>query len=52
MQTADTGATFPACPMIARTVQIGGETKAELLVRLAQNGVEINEDAAADWQRS
>lgn len=31
--------------MIARTVQIGGETKAELLARLAQNGVELNEAA-------
>ncbi len=31
--------------MIARTVQIGGETKAELQARLAQNGVELNEAA-------
>ncbi len=45
MQPADSAATFPACPAITRTVQIGGETKAELLVRLAQNGVELNEAA-------
>ena len=31
--------------MIARTIQIGGETKAELLARLARNGVELNEAA-------
>jgi hypothetical protein len=31
--------------MIARNIQIGGETKAELLARLAQNGVELNEAA-------
>jgi hypothetical protein len=31
--------------MIARTVQFGGETKSELLARLTQNGVELNESA-------
>lgn len=45
MQTTDTAATYPACPAIARTVQIGGETKTELLARLAHNGVELNEAA-------
>ncbi|MGH7867541.1 MAG: helicase [Candidatus Dormibacteraceae bacterium] len=29
--------------MVARTVQIGGETKEELLARLVRNGVQINE---------
>lgn len=38
-------ATYPDCSVVARTVQFGGETKAELLVRLAQNGVELNEAA-------
>ena len=45
MQTADSPAIYPACPVITRTVQIGGETKADLLMRLAQNGVELNEAA-------
>ena len=40
---SDGAATYPACPVVARTVQIGGQTKAELLERLAQNGVAINE---------
>ena len=31
--------------MTTRTVQIGGQSKAELLDRLAQNGVELNEAA-------
>jgi hypothetical protein len=43
MQTADKAAVYPACPVITRIVQIGGVTKAQLLVRLAQNGVELNE---------
>lgn len=43
MPIADRFAIYPACPMIARAVRIGGETKAELLARLARNGVEINE---------
>ena len=42
---ADNAATYPGCPVIARTVQIGGETKAELMARLVQNGVELNESA-------
>jgi hypothetical protein len=45
MQTADSAATYPGCGMITRNIQIGGETKAELLARLAQNGVELNEAA-------
>ncbi len=45
MQTADSAPIYPGCPVIARTVQIGGETKAELLARLAQSGVELNEAA-------
>ena len=45
MQTVDSAETYPGCPVIARTVQIGGETKAELLARLAQNEVELNEAA-------
>lgn len=44
-QTADSAALYPGCPVIARTVQIGGATKAELLARLAHNGVELNEAA-------
>ena len=47
MQTVDSRATYPHCPVIPRTVQIGGETKAQLLVRLAQKGVELNEAARA-----
>jgi hypothetical protein len=43
MRTADRAAIYPACPVISRTVQIGGQTKVELLELLAQNGVEINE---------
>ena len=43
MRTTDSAATYPACLVVARTVQIGGLTKAELLERLAQNGVAINE---------
>jgi hypothetical protein len=42
MRPADSTVTYPACPVIARTVQIGGQTKAQLLERLARNGVEIN----------
>ena len=45
MQTIDSAETYPGCPVIARTVQIGGETKSELLARLAQRGVELNEYA-------
>jgi hypothetical protein len=45
METPDSAATYPACPVIARTVQIGGQTKAELLELLAHNGVELNEAA-------
>jgi hypothetical protein len=45
MRTADSGAAYPGCPVIARTVQIGGQTKPQLLERLAQNGVELNEAA-------
>lgn len=44
-QTAGTAETNPSCPVIARTVQIGGESKTELLARLVQNGVELNEAA-------
>ena len=43
MRSADSVAIYPACPGIARTVQIGGQTKVELLELLAQHGVEINE---------
>ena len=43
MRTAESAAIYPACPVTARTVQIGGQTKVELLELLAQNGVEINE---------
>ena len=46
-QTADDAATYPGCPVIERTLQIGGETKAELLTRLEQNGVELNEAVIA-----
>ena len=46
MQTAGSAATYPGCAVIARTIQIGGETKAELLARLAQNGIELNEAAS------
>ena len=45
MQPADSTATYPACPVIDRTVQIGGQTKAALLERLAQCGIEMNESA-------
>ncbi len=44
-QTAGSAATYPGCPGIARTVQFGGETKAQLLARLGQQGVELNEAA-------
>jgi len=42
MGPAGSTAIYPACPVIARTVQIGGQTKARLLERLASSGVEIN----------
>jgi len=45
MRTADSAATYPACPVIARTVHVGGQTKAELLGRLERSGVEINGSA-------
>jgi hypothetical protein len=41
----DRAATYPAFPGIVRTVQIGGQTKFELLERLAENGVALNEAA-------
>lgn len=44
-EPANSTETYPGCPVVSRTVQIGGETKAELLARLAQNGVELNEAA-------
>ena len=43
MGPAGSAATYPACPVIVRTVQIGGQTKAQLLERLARGGVEMNE---------
>ena len=43
MRPADSAAIYPACPVIPRVVQIGGQTKAELLEHLARNGVEIND---------
>jgi hypothetical protein len=45
MQPADSDASYPDCAVSARTIQIGGETKTELLARLARNGVELNEAA-------
>src|SRR5258708_905169 len=45
MQTTDKAATYPGCPMIARTVQIGGENKAELLAPLPQDRGGLNEAA-------
>jgi hypothetical protein len=44
-RTDDMPAIHCAPPVIERTVQIGGQTKAELLDRLAANGVELNEAA-------
>ena len=43
MRPADSDATYPACPVIVRTVRVGGQSKAELLRRLERSGVEINE---------
>ena len=43
MRSADRVGIYPACPVIPRAVQIGSQTKAELLERLARNGVEIND---------
>ena len=45
MQTGERAETYRGCPVISRAVQIGGETKSELLARLARNGVELNEAA-------
>lgn len=42
MRPADSAAIYPACPVIPRIVQVGGQTRAELLERLARSGVEIN----------
>jgi hypothetical protein len=42
MKTSDGAAIYPACPAILRAVQLGGQTKAELLERLVRGGVEIN----------
>lgn len=36
-------ATYPHCPFVSRTVQIGGKTKTELLQQLTDNGVQIND---------
>ena len=43
VDSSDDTATYPACRVIARTVVIGGQTKVELVERLARSGVEINE---------
>jgi len=43
MPPSPVAAIYPACAVIIRTVQIGGQTKGELLERLTQIGVEINE---------
>jgi hypothetical protein len=43
MPAVDAAGVYPACPFIARTVRIGGWTKAELLERLARQGAGINE---------
>jgi hypothetical protein len=43
ISASSTNAEYPNCPVVVRTVQIGGLTKAELLERLAQSGIQINE---------
>lgn len=36
---------YPDCPVITRTVTVGGLTKEELLTQLQQNGISMNEAA-------
>jgi hypothetical protein len=43
METSGSAAIYPSCPVVARTLQVGGQGKAELLDRLARSGVELNE---------
>ena len=43
ISASSTNAEYPNCPAVERTVQIGGLTKGELLERLAQKRVQINE---------
>lgn len=34
---------YPDCPVVTRSIRIGGKTKAELLEALREHGVELNE---------
>jgi hypothetical protein len=42
---------YPNCPVVARTIRIGGKTKDELLEALLERGIELNEAGKALFAR-